>query len=61
MNQETESHNKYKEKYLKLLNEFEKLQKQCHSLMSRNIFLTNEIRELEHINDELTEELTNEE
>lgn len=61
MNQETESHNKYKEKYLRLLREFEKLQNQCQSLMARNIFLTNEIRELEHINDELTEELTNKE
>ena len=52
--------NKYKEKYKRLLKDYEKLENQCRSLFDRNSHLVQEIRELEDINDELTEQLTSE-
>lgn len=55
-----EQPNKYKEKYKKLLKDYEKLENQCRSLFDRNSHLIQGIRELEDINDQLTEQLCEE-
>ena len=57
---EQEKYNKYKEKYKRLLKDYEKLENQCRSLFDRNSHLMQEVRELEEINDELTEQLCSE-